>query len=216
MAEIEAGLLDTIYAAIGDNRATARLASMQAGHVAVLSGWLLAEALFQMREEAVLLCDAGRQVMHCNKAARSLPTACAAIGRDNRFAFASRAAQQAFCTAVQQAAHRRMTNTLLIERRGGQGYQVDVTAVPAAGLVARVIIVDLEQQLRRRIESARRLYLFTPSECALAESLMLGRTPEDHAALRGTAVSTVRSQLHAMFAKSNTRRQGELIALLAR
>jgi len=60
------------------------------------------------------------------------------------------------------------------------------------------------------------LFGLSPAEARLARSLLLGRTPEEHARHAGVGVATVRTQLHSIFSKTGARRQAELVALLAR
>lgn len=59
------------------------------------------------------------------------------------------------------------------------------------------------------------LYGFTRAEARVAEGLLLDRTPEEIAALAGTKISTLRTQLKSMLAKTDCRRQTELVRLLA-
>jgi DNA-binding CsgD family transcriptional regulator/PAS domain-containing protein len=66
--------------------------------------------------------------------------------------------------------------------------------------------------------SSRRLgalYGLTPAEARLAAHLAGGETPDEAADALGIARETARSQLKAVFAKTDTRRQGELLRKLA-
>ena len=54
------------------------------------------------------------------------------------------------------------------------------------------------------------------AEAELAIALLHGVTPKEIAARRGVAVSTIRTQLRSVFAKTHTTRQTELVALLLR
>jgi DNA-binding CsgD family transcriptional regulator len=56
----------------------------------------------------------------------------------------------------------------------------------------------------------------TPAEARLAALIAEGRSPGEAAEKLGVAYATVRNQLKAVFAKTDTRRQSELVALLAR
>ena len=60
------------------------------------------------------------------------------------------------------------------------------------------------------------LFGLSPAEARLARGLLVGRTPEEQARHAGVGLATVRTQLHSIFSKTGTRRQAELIALLAR
>jgi DNA-binding CsgD family transcriptional regulator len=59
-----------------------------------------------------------------------------------------------------------------------------------------------------------RLYELTPTEAALAIDLASGRTLAQAAKAREVSVNTVRTHLRAVFQKTGTRRQSELVRLL--
>lgn len=61
----------------------------------------------------------------------------------------------------------------------------------------------------------RAAFQFTSAESAVAMSLYDGHDVEDIARMRAVRPSTVRAQVKSMLAKTNTRRQAELVALLA-
>ena len=56
----------------------------------------------------------------------------------------------------------------------------------------------------------------TPAESRLVRSLLGGRSLQQHAVEQGVAISTCRSQLRAIFDKTGTHRQAELVAMIAR
>jgi DNA-binding CsgD family transcriptional regulator len=60
------------------------------------------------------------------------------------------------------------------------------------------------------------MFGLTPAEERLAVQITRGDTPADIARETGVSIATVRSQLAAVFAKTQTGRQAELVALLAR
>lgn len=60
------------------------------------------------------------------------------------------------------------------------------------------------------------LFACTPAEIRLAELIARGHSPEECAARLGVSINTVRSQLRALFRKTDTERQGELVGLLSR
>jgi DNA-binding CsgD family transcriptional regulator len=51
----------------------------------------------------------------------------------------------------------------------------------------------------------------TPAEMGVLTLLLDGKTPKQIAATRGVAISTVRTQLKRLFAKTGTRRQADLV-----
>lgn len=60
------------------------------------------------------------------------------------------------------------------------------------------------------------MFDLTPAEVQVALALLQGQSVKDIAAQRQTAVYTVRSQLRSLFDKTDTRRQAELVNLVAR
>ncbi len=54
----------------------------------------------------------------------------------------------------------------------------------------------------------------TPAECRVAHSISEGRTPNEIAARLGGQHDTVRKQLQAIYQKTATNRQADLIRLL--
>lgn len=69
---------------------------------------------------------------------------------------------------------------------------------------------------RPRIELLAELFKLTPAESRLADLIVQGVSPEDCAGRLGVSINTVRSQLRALFCKTDTTRQSELVGLLTR
>ncbi|WP_225580225.1 helix-turn-helix transcriptional regulator [Pseudomonas sp. PDM16] len=63
---------------------------------------------------------------------------------------------------------------------------------------------------------ARQAYRLSPAESELLLALMRGQTPQGFAAARGVRISTVRTQMSTLLDKTQTQRQQELLALVAR
>lgn len=59
------------------------------------------------------------------------------------------------------------------------------------------------------------LFDLTPAEARLAEQLLAGEAIDGIAVSRGVSITTIRSQLRSIFAKTGTSRQAQLVALLA-
>ncbi len=66
-----------------------------------------------------------------------------------------------------------------------------------------------------RAPALAQLYGLTPAEGRLAAVLLAGKTPGEHATAAGVSIASVRTQLHVALAKTGTRRQAELVCLLA-
>jgi len=88
---------------------------------------------------------------------------------------------------------------------------------PLTAPLIRTAIVILRDPARRDFVQAaalERLFGLTPAEARLASLLANGLSVEDAAVQLGVTRNTVRTQLQAVFAKTRTRRQGDLIRLI--
>lgn len=63
-------------------------------------------------------------------------------------------------------------------------------------------------------EALAQAFGLTAAESAVALALCEGKTPDEHAQALGVSVTTVRTQLRAVFEKTQTRRQPETVGLL--
>jgi DNA-binding CsgD family transcriptional regulator len=99
-----------------------------------------------------------------------------------------------------------------------------VYAVPLVGKAldiftaarALVIVVDLDARAVPAETHLRQALALTPAEARLAQQLAGGEALDAAADLLQIGKETARSQLKAVFAKTDTSRQAELVALLAR
>jgi DNA-binding CsgD family transcriptional regulator len=85
-------------------------------------------------------------------------------------------------------------------------------------LGARVLLVfsDLDRETGPRREELARVFGLSPAESRLATLLVAGMSLDRAAEQLRLSRETVRNQLKAIFAKTATHRQSELVALLAR
>lgn len=79
-----------------------------------------------------------------------------------------------------------------------------------------MFIIDLDMGPRPQPEVLRRLFGLTAAEAHLAMQISNGASPLTIARTNGVSITTVRSQLTAIFSKTDTTRQGELVSLLSR
>jgi len=79
-----------------------------------------------------------------------------------------------------------------------------------------VILLDLDACTQPNTTTLQRIFGLTPAEAGLAIAIAQGGTPDKIAAGRRVSRTTVRSQLARVFAKTQTRRQAELVRLLGR
>jgi DNA-binding CsgD family transcriptional regulator len=90
------------------------------------------------------------------------------------------------------------------------------TATPAgSGSEPRVIVTLHTAGRPRDWQGLLGYFGLTPAEAALADDIIHGVTLEHCAEARGTSIHTVRNQLRALLAKTGTKRQSELVGLLA-
>ena len=80
--------------------------------------------------------------------------------------------------------------------------------------VAILFIADPEGSQISTTEVLEGLYDLTPAEAELLRLLAEGNSLEEVADRRGVTMNTARSQLKQVFAKTDTRRQGELVRLV--
>lgn len=83
------------------------------------------------------------------------------------------------------------------------------------GSRAAIVVLDMDDCPRPDSELLREVFLLTPAQSRLAQLLSRGASLGEIAKETGLSLGTLRVQLKALFAKTGTRRQGELVALLA-
>lgn len=79
-----------------------------------------------------------------------------------------------------------------------------------------VLLRDLASKPNLQRDVLRQAFGLTSAESRLAAQMAAGETLEEAADALGTSKETARSQLKAVFVKTNTHRQAELVALLSR
>ena len=114
-------------------------------------------------------------------------------------------------------------SVVLVRRTSGRPvYRLEVRPLPrrsgfsreAIGAAVLVFIHDPDVQANRRERMLRELYRLTPAETALALAVGGGVSLRDYALQRGVSIGTVRSQIKQVLAKTDCRRQADLIHLL--
>ena len=86
---------------------------------------------------------------------------------------------------------------------------------PEGGATAALIVLDMEDCPQPDEELLQEVFLMTPAETRLARRLSRGENLTAIAQELRLSIGTLRVQLKSLFLKTGTRRQGELIALLA-
>lgn len=116
----------------------------------------------------------------------------------------------------------RVRPTVVIDRR--ERGPLIAYAIPLRGGIrdlftpGRALLVLEEPEARRQVSGAALASSFglTPAEVRLATALAEGKDLKAAAEERGVTIGTVRSQLKSLMAKTDTRRQAELVGLLLR
>jgi DNA-binding CsgD family transcriptional regulator len=132
--------------------------------------------------------------------------------------------QQLLAEAVQTRAvrghsHGKTTTVLRPSGRRSYASMVGPLLAPPPGTslreaVAILFVSDPEGSQISTSEVLEGLYDLTPAEAELLRLLAEGRSLEEVAVKRGVTINTARSQLKQVFAKTDTRRQGELVRLV--
>ncbi len=94
----------------------------------------------------------------------------------------------------------------------------DLTTLGLGHATLGVAWVVMERSLdcTAAVNLARDAYRLSPAETELLCMLMRGHSPQVFADARGVRISTARAQMTTLLAKTNTRRQQELVALVSR
>ena len=111
---------------------------------------------------------------------------------------------------------------IVVRRRSKPPIVIRVLTVPCAArgpfVKARALLTFTTADNRPVVTAAvlAKAFGLTPAEAKLAHLLAKARSPEEAAGELGIARVTARNQLRAVFAKTGTHRQAELVALLAK
>lgn len=117
---------------------------------------------------------------------------------------------------------RRVAGAMLAGRVDGAPFQILVVPLPeqygpsggGRSPLALVLLRDAHTQFDTPVILLQQLYGVTVSEARIALGILHGGTPSSLAANSGVSMATVRTQLSAVFQKTGTRRQAELVQLL--
>ena len=95
-------------------------------------------------------------------------------------------------------------------------HAIPVASAAADGPRTVLVLVDLSQRPSPAPGVLQRLFDLSPAEARIAIGLARGLTLGEIAEETGLSSHTLRTQLSSVFTKTRTRRQPELVALLAR
>jgi DNA-binding CsgD family transcriptional regulator len=167
------------------------------------------------------LLDGDGHVLYCNQAAARHMSQSAFPLYENFARLHSRSQDTHLLALIRRAAGKdgkRRAGWLCLNPT--QQQELLVTPVPAEVAFNRlfqkpmVLLALLENQPQSQLLAE--LFQLTPAEQRLAELMVQGLTPENCAARLSVSINTVRTQLRALFRKTDTERQAELVSLFAR
>jgi len=207
-------------------RATTIYLRLQAARAETALGQDLLDTLPQM----LFATDASARIRRSNRAGEALLGVAKILSQQRGRLLAATPAE----TAMLHAAIRRAVEALpevepgpatSVVLHGLDGARLGVTVSPLprhSGLPGlpdqRLALVTAVPMEARRPDSAplRAAFGFTLAEGELAAALAGGQRLDSFAAARGVGMPTVRTQLRAVFEKTQTNRQAELVRLLTR
>lgn len=169
------------------------------------------------RPAALLAAD--RRIVARNVAAQATPIAMSCIGssygRVTRFAGA---ATEPFDQAFVRALNGIVTNPVVTMALDGRAAMWRVTLGPleregTADEAAVIVLIDPPPAVAGTPGALRRLFGLTPAEARVLALLLDDCRPSEIAQQLAVSITTVRSHLKALFSKTGTRRQTELVAL---
>ncbi|WP_052763982.1 helix-turn-helix transcriptional regulator [Microvirga massiliensis] len=183
--------------------------------------------IFEAMKCGGILLDADKRVLHRSPRAERVFGECVSI-KNGRLCAHNRTCDALFQTMLDQ--HLKYGGTHKQWRRRGLGlirpdkrpliaYVVPVdpdarAEIDGAALV--LILVDPEDCVEASDAILQQVFEMTKAEARIANRLLCGSSLQEIANDTGVSVSTVRAQMKALFAKTGTHRQAELVALLTR
>ena len=104
--------------------------------------------------------------------------------------------------------------SLRLARKQQTPLALTVTLLAACQPPCALLIARDPAQASTSVPALRQLFDLTQAEALVGKELAQGATIEEIAARSGISVNTVKTHLHHTYLKTDTRRQGELIALI--
>ena len=108
------------------------------------------------------------------------------------------------------------SQVVLMKDSGTRHPPIAVIAPLSGGGEALVLLRQSSSSSVALVNALRQLFRLSPAEAAIAIALATGADLQEIAEERSVKLNTLRSQIASIMAKTNTRRQAELVALVAR
>lgn len=172
--------------------------------------------------DAVLFLAEGGRIMHMTPSAaeRLCQSECIGLVGGRLFARGSTGNRERLAAALDATSAGPATPVTLVDRAGRLSLSLTVVRVPPhlaeatpGPRLASVVFLSVPRQSPERVAmGARERYSLTCAETHVLERLLRGRAPRQIAADLGVAVSTVRTHLKHLYAKTETSSQRGLLA----
>lgn len=173
---------------------------------------------------AVLALDRDRKLVFANREADTMLRATTCLKLLHGQLAASIAAENAgLQAAIARVSASRQGESLALRATSGAQPEIflNISRLPGRDTHAAFGHAEILVTARRRgktpLVTARQLqqsFKLSAAEAAVAEALISGRTPDEYAAGAGVSIATVRTQLRAIFEKTNTRSQTEAVGAM--
>jgi DNA-binding CsgD family transcriptional regulator len=177
-------------------------------------------ATLDMVEHAVFTLSAGGTMIDCNRAADAMLRRQDVLMMRQRRLVARDGHDDGALQAALRAAGARegaQGGAVLLQREAGPPYMVSLAPVWTGQARQTVLIVtDPDSRDTSLSSRVRALYGLTRAEAEIVTALCDGRALEQLSQERGVALSTVRTQMKAIYLKMDCSRQSELVARVAR
>jgi DNA-binding CsgD family transcriptional regulator len=176
-------------------------------------------------ELGVIATDERRRVLFANSQAEAVLGASTELKvRNAHLTVADPALDVRLGEAIADASRRSRAASLAIPAPSGGGEELLLSIAPLpessamrGPLTRPTALVLVRSRARQRVASAAQLmhwFGLSPAEARLARAVGHGQTPEDYSVAEGVSMSTVRTQLRAVFARTGTGRQSDLVRLV--
>ncbi|TPG58472.1 LuxR family transcriptional regulator [Roseomonas nepalensis] len=168
-------------------------------------------------DAAVLLLDGARRPVYANPRAEGEIAGGAVLRlQDGRLRGATEAAERALRRAVGEEGGRSGGVEASLAGTDGEErllFTLGLDAEGCGGLRRTLLVLrSPREDTRNPVANAARAFGLTPAQVQVLAFLTRGHAPDEIAGLLGVSVTTVRSHLADLFARSGTSRQAELVA----
>jgi DNA-binding CsgD family transcriptional regulator len=180
-----------------------------------------ANPLFDALSIPLIQADRSEAIVYANAEAERLIAGGRGLVRapDGRLRAEAERERGALRAVVGKACRGEGASILLSGSGAGGGGRLAVTAIPmpTGGQGGALLVVnDPERRPARLAERLRGLFGLSPAEAEVAVSLSCGDTLNEISGARGVTIKTLRKQVEAILAKTQTARQAQLVALIGR